>query len=634
MSDTGTESAHAQTRHLDPFCLPSETDSRFLLLVLTIAGTTLGLGALVLVAVTKTESTLLEFAGGLGLILFVFGWAWLSARRQATRQIERNQLESFPPTKVPPNEGAAVGQMTEYIHRTVQLLPELEDTPIQFVWDQKSLEVGGVAFGFAKSPYVCLRQGLLIQFITHKIEALRAVLLHELAHVANRDVTKTTFSIQLGKCFYWTAFAMLSIVDVMLVRQLVATWAAGESWAEISDIIRLVVTINIKSLITVFLVEVIRGSILRVREYYADARASIWMGRVTPLVTLLRSVNRRAPVPTSARKPWTSLWQQFRTHLVPLHPTNEDRCAALTDRKWLFRPSRQVAFFAGLLTGLSLNGNLLAFTAFVDLLDLIPRYTEQHLENSGDQGLLLLAVFLMGLASLLMFLGAMVVCLVFAVIPLAGTLGVQVQRAAIADKVRPSTKLLSSSKVVGLACIAGAGAMLGFWLTPIDNALSLTGRARWMTPVYLLGWSIVLAIWLAFLGRLSSRFLGEHKGPRFPKRKRRLLSLVSAGALIPLLLVMALTQALLTPLILGFADLDPANENAPALVRGVLVTVWLILPCLALGAWGLGWLRLLWLDKKTANQPGTDWAWVPQAAPRPMPPSQPRIQVPSLPPPL
>ena len=58
---------------------------------------------------------------------------------------------------------------------------------------------------------------------------------------------------------------------------------------------------------------------------------------------------------------------------------------------------------------------------------------------------------------------------------------------------------------------------------------------------------------------------------------------------------------------------------------------------LASGTWGLGWLRLRRLDRRTARQPGTDWAWAPPALPRPRRPSRPPLphaQVPSVAPPL
>jgi hypothetical protein len=402
----------------------------------------------------------------------------------------------------------------------------------------------------------------------------------------------------------------------------------------ISDILWLAVKINLKSLIIVLLVEVIRSSTLRVREYYADARARTWMGRAAPLLTLLRPAPCEIDRTTKTYKPWTWIWQQFRTQLARLHPTNENRCTALIDRRWLFRPSQEAAFFVGLLIGLSLGGNFLAFTALLELTDLISSYAGQTLGNSKSTGLLVLGVALMGFVLALILLGAIVICLAFAVLPIVGTLGVQVQRAAIADRLQPSAaSLLSPAKIIGLACVAGGGILPGFWLTPLENALSFTGRALGMAPIYLIGWSLVLAIWLALLGRLSSRFLGGHTGPDFPRQKRRALSIVSTGALIPALLVMALTQAFLTPMTLEFSGLDPANQGVLALVRSILTAAWLIASFLAAGTWGLGWLKLWQLDKRTLDQPGTDWAWTPHAVPRPMqPPSAPAQALPVAPP--
>jgi hypothetical protein len=88
--------------------------------------------------------------------------------------------------------------------------------------------------------------------------------------------------------------SLLLIIKGMVVRRLVSTWAAGSSWTTIGDILWLAAKINCKSLIAMLLVEVIRGSILRVREHYADARANTWMGRAAPLLTLLRQAPREA----------------------------------------------------------------------------------------------------------------------------------------------------------------------------------------------------------------------------------------------------------------------------------------------------------------------------------------------------
>jgi len=618
---------------LDPFCLTSETDSRFLLLIMTVAGTTLNLGAMVLVALTQTESTLVEFAGAACVVLFVFGWTWFAARRQAARRIERDQLEAFPPSGSSQAEQAALEPMSAYVRRTVQSVPELKDAPIRFLWDGQSWEASGVTFGFARQWYVCLRQGLLLHFLQQKIEAFRAVLLHELGHVANRDLAKTTFSIQLGKCFQWTTLALLAIFDGLFVRKLLRVWLGVTSGDGLDEIIRLVVMTNLKSLVILLLVEIIRASILRVREYYADARANLWMGRVAPLFALLNSVEDETAPSQSHARPWMWVRQQFRARLAPLHPTREDRRAALTNRKWLFRPSQEVAFFAGLLIGISLNSNFLAFTAFQELPDMVSRYADPFVGNGASPQELLFGGALIQIAYALFFIGMALVCTFFVVAPMIGTLGVQLQRAAIADRVHPDElKLSTAGTIVRLAGIAGGGTVLGFWLTPLDNALSLSGRALWFAPLLALGWSALLATWLALLSRFSGRFLGRHRGTEFPRRKRRWLSIVSTIALLPALLVMTISQAMLTTVMIGAIELTEANGGG--LLLGGLVVAWGLLPVVSAGIWGLGWVRLLRMERKTAAHSGRDWTLASDAVPAPRPSSAARAPAPSAPPPL
>ena len=619
-------------RTLDPFCLTSETDSRFLLLVMTVAGTTLNLGALVLVAVTKTESTLIEFTGAAALVLALFAWAWVCARRQAARQIERDGLAPFPPSGVPPAEAPPLAEMSKYLHRTVGAIPELEETPVQFLWDGEGLAASGVTFGFGKRRYVCLRPGLLVHWLQHKLEAFRAVLLHELGHVANRDLAKTTFSIQLGRCFQWTTAALLLVLDGMLVRRLLLNWIQNKTVSEMPAVVWSIVLANVKALAILLLVEMIRSSILRVREFYADARAGAWLGRVAPLFGLLREDEGGTALP-AVGGPWGWAWRQFRTRLAPLHPTHEARRVALMDRRWLFRPSREVAFFAGLLIGVALNSSFLALNAFQELPEAVARFSERFMGNGAALYELVFAGALITLAQVLLLFGIAVMCAIYIVVPLIGTLGVQLQRAAIADRVLPgATRLSGWTTIARLAGLAGGGAVLGFWLTPVENAFSMRGRSLWLAPVYMLGWGLILAAWLALLSRLSRHFLGGHTGPRFPRQKRRCLALTAAVALLPALLAMTLTQATLTLVVEGLIELNEANGGA-MLLRW-LVLGWLCLPFVSAGIWGLGWLRLVWLDKRTAAPGGEDWALASRTVPRLRPPSAPRAPAPLAPPPL
>jgi len=134
------------------------------------------------------------------------------------------------------------------------------------------------------------------------------------------------------------------------------------------------------------------------------------------------------------------------------------------------------------------------------------------------------------------------------------------------------------------------------------------------------------------MNRLSGRFLGGHRGAEFPKRKRRWLSIVSAVALLPALLVMTLSQAMLTTVTIRAIELTDANGGKSLL--SAVVIAWLVLPIVSAGIWGLGWARLLWMERKTAARSGNAWAQASGAVAAPRPPSTARTPAPLAPPPL
>src|SRR5262249_21118864 len=108
---TVTPARHRQSQ-LNLFAFPSETDVRFLLLVLAAAGATLGLGMDVahtaLGYVLPPETALsgryfISFLCAVILVLFVFGLAWQRAARAAADLIRRKNWQPFPP----PSDDAA-----------------------------------------------------------------------------------------------------------------------------------------------------------------------------------------------------------------------------------------------------------------------------------------------------------------------------------------------------------------------------------------------------------------------------------------------------------------------------------------------------------------------------------------------
>lgn len=75
-----------------------------------------------------------------------------------------------------------------------------------FVWNPLDGHVGGQAFGRLGCYSIALTGGLATQFYTDR-PAMRAVLLHELAHLRNKDVDRTYLALTITAAFFALAFA-------------------------------------------------------------------------------------------------------------------------------------------------------------------------------------------------------------------------------------------------------------------------------------------------------------------------------------------------------------------------------------------------------------------------------------------
>ena len=113
---------------------------------------------------------------------------------------------------------------------------------------------GAVAFGHLGRKYVKLGAGLVTRFRTDP-PAFRAVVLHELAHLRNKDVDKSWFSVAL-----LLGFAMLVLLP------LAASFFFGGY--DFNLIWRM--------LVLVALVIVAGMGVVRAREFDADARVCQW----------------------------------------------------------------------------------------------------------------------------------------------------------------------------------------------------------------------------------------------------------------------------------------------------------------------------------------------------------------------
>jgi Zn-dependent protease with chaperone function len=187
-----------------------------------------------------------------------------------------------------------------------------------FLIDPGSARPVGQAFGRPGRHRVSLAAGLLTLYTTDR-PRFRSVVLHELAHLRNRDVSLTYLTVVM-----WRVFVTLVLLPWLLITVFGGRWSDVEWW---------------RVALLLALVFLARNAVLRAREYAADARAAQWD---TEAATSLRQAGM-----ISTRRPW---WR--RPGPVLVHPSPRARLAALADPASLLAPSLTAVFVAGLATGL------------------------------------------------------------------------------------------------------------------------------------------------------------------------------------------------------------------------------------------------------------------------------------------
>lgn len=193
------------------------------------------------------------------------------------------------------------------------------------VVDPVAATESAVMFGSNGRPRMLMHRGL-VDARTSKPETFDAVVLHELAHLKNRDLTITFLVIAMWRVFLW-----LVLVPYLLVRSdLFLDSVRHYSWATN------LIGINLKNIAAVAVLAVLvylsRTEVLRVREIRADqtarSRPDVW--------------------PAAASRPERGPWERF-LRIWRVHPDWATRRASLEEPESL----RRIRPFALALTGLA-----------------------------------------------------------------------------------------------------------------------------------------------------------------------------------------------------------------------------------------------------------------------------------------
>ncbi|ASU80621.1 hypothetical protein CDG81_22780 [Actinopolyspora erythraea] len=228
----------------------------------------------------------------------MFALAVLLYRLQPWWRIRRQRLVELRSADDP--------ELTAYL-RSLVVEAGLPRAPV-FLVDPLNPRAGGLAFGHGRRRYVRLDAGLLTLFRTDPA-SFRAVVLHELAHVRDRDVPITYFALAV-----WRSFLITALVP-MVVGLLWLSWQDAPFRSSLG--------ISWRTACLVLLVYLFRNALLRIREYHADARVSAWLDSADPRLCL--------PALPGTVTRWPPVW-------LRRHPRPASRVAALAEPVTLSRP--------------------------------------------------------------------------------------------------------------------------------------------------------------------------------------------------------------------------------------------------------------------------------------------------------
>ncbi|MEM2914612.1 MAG: M48 family metalloprotease [Candidatus Bathyarchaeia archaeon] len=196
---------------------------------------------------------------------------------------------------------------------------------------------------------------------------LRAAILHELAHILNRDMSFMTWGITFVKALkYWFA----TLILVLLIMRL---WIGAYIDMSVSS-----------GLIFLFLLfvsvpTILVNSVSRIRESLADARASLYIENKSDLfsaiiktekenvmISIVKMLSRRG-IRHTINKVLSFKWMPYflKKHTIAHHPSLKDRRSDLIDEKYLIKKGKlylisiETSIYAGVIAFYFLIGSVL-----------------------------------------------------------------------------------------------------------------------------------------------------------------------------------------------------------------------------------------------------------------------------------
>lgn len=361
-----------ETMRLNPFVYISETDIRFYLLVL------IGIimpslwaslfGVIIFSSMGGTE--IISLFQRLLIVVLIFSFIpiliyWIY-KRYPRKIIKKSKLKEFDKKRFQDHHGCIKKLYGKY-------LSTVKRPTLMYRFTKNPLELP-FTFGTKDYMYISIPSGLIMMF-RKNIGGFKSIFLHEMGHIANRDVEKTYLADSTWKSLFLTLsipFGILLIFGIILTSSMLYYGIlAGYSLDYIISRINpgraslLYGGVILYFLIFWGIVYVLRKQIIQVREFYADAKVLEWEESPEEIVKTLEEFrgefkpkiepNLVGKCISMAKRIIPKLTEEAREKfgiLTKFHPNINERIQVLKNNSTLFAPSLWVAFTIGFFYGL------------------------------------------------------------------------------------------------------------------------------------------------------------------------------------------------------------------------------------------------------------------------------------------
>jgi len=444
------------------------------------------------------------FPIGIGLCTLLIIWiVYLNIPANIRKKRKLKKLEVHSKNSNLYNEIVNIAKKTD-----ISPVPTIEFTPHDWTANAQ-------VFGKPSLPSIHVGGRMELLF-RKEPEKARAILLHEFAHIANKDIGPT----YLSEAFWVCTSFLLGTLFILSSSFFIGTMFWFQRLNGQVPIVSITALISIIRIgISLIIIRYAYRSVLRIREFYADWQTTNWEGQGALMALLSMQQNIR-------NKLTEKIWG--------FHPTYQDRITTLKAPDRLLMMKGELSVIAGIMLGLltcvclfialPLMSMTSSITGLIFWKILLTMIKESHQVSYHQMTVLLILQRIRDLADLIPYL-----LIVFPPITLfALIIDRQIIPSAVIDSYNHVSILKCIRNIMKHSVLIAFGIEIGLLISPIPIFyLSITPVGLVFFPLGIVFFSIFLIIWISGIYLLSKLLIGAHIGKKTPTLKFGLIHLTS-----------------------------------------------------------------------------------------------------------